>query len=330
MPRLDFLLLAVLLLLPSCSSGPISDEGCHQGDGRDDLNSEAFLDSEIPAADLAILFGYDRNDDESNFYSYNHPRKQPPADPEAICPLTPKAFSRMQDGPERLFQEIRQPLKVRTLLPRKQVEPPATIDDLISGWCADVIIIWARGTCNTGNIGSALGRCFIDYLEGNLDYTVIGQGVLPYAADIMGFIRGGCTRGARSMVMMVMLAVEQCPQSKIVLGGFSQGAQVLRKAVKRIPESITGNIVAVVSFSDPKEGQPLDSVLEDRHVSFCYDGDWVCDGKSTFVTGRHRSSYYYDQLGVAFDFVESRLVEEGVPVRAHLVWDGFEAEGESG
>ncbi|RPB02225.1 alpha/beta-hydrolase, partial [Choiromyces venosus 120613-1] len=151
-------------------------------------------------------------------------------------------------------------------------------DDLISGVCADVIVIWARGTGNTGNIGSALGRCFFTYLKGNLDYTVIGQGVLPYSANVMGFLKGGCSRGARSMVMMVMLAVEQCPQSKIVLGGFSQGAQVLRKAVERIPASISGNIVAVVSFSDAKEGKPLDGVLKDRHVSFCYDGDWVCDG----------------------------------------------------
>jgi len=344
MSRLDFLLLAVILLLPSCSSGPIFDEDYYTGDEKDDYSPEAFPDSEIPAAaGLAILFGYDRNDDEPNFYSDYRPRNQlavpenitrnrPLSGLGGVCPLTPKAFARMQHDPERPFQEIKQPPEVRTLLPRKQVEPPATIDDLISGVCADVIIIWARGTCNTGNIGSALGRCFFTYLKGNLDYTVIGQGVLPYAADIMSFIRGGCKRGAQSMATMVMLAVEQCPQSKIVLGGFSQGAQVLRKAVKRIPSSAVGNIVAVVSFSDPNEGQPLESVLEDRHVSFCHDGDWVCDGESTFVTGRHKSAYYFPQLGAAFDFVESRLVEEGIPVRAHLVWSGVEAEaeGESG
>jgi len=185
MPRLDFHLLAVLLLFPNCSSRPIFDEGYYMGHEGGDCNPGALPGSEIPTTDLATLFGYDRNDDESNFYSDYRPRNQlaapenitldrPLADLEGICPLTPKAFARMQNDPSRLFQETKQPLQVRTLLPRKQVEPPATIDDLISGVCADVIIIWARGTCNTGNIGSALGRCFFTYLKGNLDYTVIG------------------------------------------------------------------------------------------------------------------------------------------------------------
>ncbi|PWW71860.1 Carbohydrate Esterase Family 5 protein, partial [Tuber magnatum] len=166
----------------------------------------------------------------------------------------------------------------------KEPDPPSTIDDLISGVCTDVIIIWARGTGSTGNVGSALGRCFFTYMKGNLDYTIMAQGVLPYAANIRGIFWGGSPRGARSMVMMVMLAVEQCPRSKIVLAGFSQGAQILRKAVKRIPASVTENIVAVVSFSDYKEGQLLNGVLKDRHLSFCIEGDWVCDGKNTIVT----------------------------------------------
>jgi cutinase len=104
-----------------------------------------------------------------------------------------------------------------------------------------------------------------------------------------------------------MRAAAQCPDAKIVLGGFSQGAQVLRKAVSRIPATIYHRILAVVSFSDSKEGQPFPGGLEDKHVSFCVQGDWVCDRRYSVFNGAHKSLFYYDHLEAAAEFIRERL-----------------------
>lgn len=145
------------------------------------------------------------------------------------------------------------------------------------------------------------------YLQENLDESVVGQGVLPYPAGYFGFLKGGSKTGVKSLVALAMRAVAQCPDAKIVLGGFSQGAQVLRKAVHRLPATVYHRILAIVSFSDSKEGRPFPEGLEERRVSFCAQGDWVCDRKYSLLSGAHKSLFYYDYLERAVEFIRERM-----------------------
>lgn len=83
-----------------------------------------------------------------------------------------------------------------------------------------MVFIFARGTSNAGNIGSTLGRLLLETMKDKFDESIIAQGVLPYSANPLGFLIGGSRTGVKSMVRLTMRAVEQCPQAKIILGGF--------------------------------------------------------------------------------------------------------------
>ena len=61
-------------------------------------------------------------------------------------------------------------------------------DEQDGGSCADVSLIYARGTCDPGNVGTLVGPPFFDAVQsaiGSKSLTV--QGV-PYAASVQGYL----------------------------------------------------------------------------------------------------------------------------------------------
>jgi hypothetical protein len=75
-----------------------------------------------------------------------------------------------------------------------------TENDLADGSCADITIIFARGTTETGNVGALVGPPFFDAVESQAGTgeTVAVQGV-DYPADIPGFLAGGDAAGSQTM-----------------------------------------------------------------------------------------------------------------------------------
>lgn len=57
------------------------------------------------------------------------------------------------------------------------------------------------------------------------------------------------------MAASVKLAATQCPTAKVVLSGFSQGAQVTHKAAALLPSSLYKLVGAIVLFGDPDNGK---------------------------------------------------------------------------
>jgi cutinase len=70
--------------------------------------------------------------------------------------------------------------------------------------------------------------------------TVAIQGV-NYAADIAGATSGATdpkdAAGAKNMAMLAMMATVTCPNTKIVLSGYSQGAEQVRGALMNMPSN---------------------------------------------------------------------------------------------
>jgi hypothetical protein len=60
-------------------------------------------------------------------------------------------------------------------------------NDVINGICNDIILIYARGTYGSGNIGTGIGVAFADNLIAQRPGKVAVQGVQPYAALVVGF-----------------------------------------------------------------------------------------------------------------------------------------------
>ncbi|KAI5820869.1 cutinase [Pyronema omphalodes] len=153
-----------------------------------------------------------------------------------------------------------------------------TRNELLDGKCAPIIVIFARGTTEPGNVGDDVGPSFFDALLKLRPGKVVIQGVNNYKADIWGYLAGGSEEGAQDMAKSVDRAVRQCPQSKIVLSGFSQGAQVTHKAASKIDPKLYKFIGAIVLFGDPFNGDDFPGTLNNNVKTFCHEGDLICDG----------------------------------------------------
>ncbi|TGZ80869.1 cutinase-domain-containing protein [Ascodesmis nigricans] len=179
-----------------------------------------------------------------------------------------------------------------------------TRNELIEGGCKPIIVIFARGTTEPGNVGDDVGPSFFDNLELLEPGRVLIQGVNNYPADIWGYLGGGSESGADDMAASVARAISQCPSSKIVLSGFSQGAQVTHKAAARMPTAHRSYVGAIVLFGDPNNGTPFPGVLNNNVLTFCNDGDLICDGWP-IPTSDH--SNYENDGPAAAKYVADRL-----------------------
>ena len=107
---------------------------------------------------------------------------------------------------------------IRTRLPR---QASSTANDLVNGKCAPVTVIFARGTTETGNIGTVVGPPLESAVQSALGgaSNVAFQGV-KYPADVQGFLEGGDPDGAKTMAGLAMQAVTDCPGTQVVMSGY--------------------------------------------------------------------------------------------------------------
>lgn len=111
-------------------------------------------------------------------------------------------------------------LSTASAVPVERRQSSSTRNDLVNGACAEVTVIFARGTTEAGNVGSITGPPFFTALDNELsDLQVAVQGV-NYPADIAGFLAGGSKDGAATMAGLVRTARSKCPNTKIVLSGY--------------------------------------------------------------------------------------------------------------
>ncbi|KPI45703.1 Cutinase [Cyphellophora attinorum] len=174
----------------------------------------------------------------------------------------------------------------------------------LSGPCTPVTIVFARGTAEPGNVGLLAGPPFFGAL-GNLigSGNIAIQGV-DYPASIPGYLVGGSPDGSTKFAQLVSQAATQCPQTQIVVGGYSQGAQVVHNGLKQTPANVAARINAAVLFGDPYDGQALQGVSADDTVTYCFDDDLICKG-DPIVLPAHLS--YSLDAGSAAAFVAGKV-----------------------
>lgn len=89
--------------------------------------------------------------------------------------------------------------------------------------CPDIEVLFARGTGDPPGVGG-VGQAFIDSLRLKVDGRSVGQYAINYAAT-MNFLRAA--DGAADANGHVGYMTANCPATRLVLGGFSQGAAVV-------------------------------------------------------------------------------------------------------
>ena len=89
------------------------------------------------------------------------------------------------------------------------------------------------------------------------------------------------------MASLVKQSKSQCPDSKIILSGYSQGGEVVHSAVSSSGFDAS-SVAGAVLFGDPEKTAPLTGIPAANVLEICADGDGVCNG-SFAISAAHLS-----------------------------------------
>jgi cutinase len=159
--------------------------------------------------------------------------------------------------------------------------------------CPSIEVVFARGTDEPPGIGK-VGQALVDSLRP----MVKGKTIRTYAVDYPAswdFL--AVADGAKDAIDHVQATVAKCPSTKIVLGGYSQGAAVIDgitapaiggvAITAQMPASAADHVAAVAVFGNPSArlGQPLtilSPVYGARTADLCNTNDPICSQGKDF------------------------------------------------
>lgn len=76
------------------------------------------------------------------------------------------------------------------------------------------------------------------------------------------------------MASLVEQALKQCPNTEVVLGGYSQGSMVVHNAANRLTAT---KVAGAVLFGDPFKAETVGKLSSSKVKEFCASGDPVCE-----------------------------------------------------
>jgi cutinase len=164
------------------------------------------------------------------------------------------------------------------------IAPPA----LPRAWakCPDVEVVFARGTSEPPGVGK-VGGAFVDSLRRQTRRNVASYGV-NYPAD-KDFL--AATNGANDASGHVQQMAGNCPNTKLVLGGYSQGAAVIDIVTaapvpglgfqQPLPGNAADHVAAVALFGNPsgRVGGLMGALSPNfggKTIDLCNQGDPIC------------------------------------------------------
>jgi cutinase len=78
----------------------------------------------------------------------------------------------------------------------------------------------------------------------------------------------------------------QCPNTKVIMSGYSQGGQLVHNAAEQLPADVTSRVAAAIIFGDPNNGDPVQGVAASKTQINCRVGDNICSG-GTLILAPH-------------------------------------------
>ncbi|CAF9905630.1 MAG: hypothetical protein ALECFALPRED_001060 [Alectoria fallacina] len=143
--------------------------------------------------------------------------------------------------------------------------------------CKPITVIFAKGTIEPGNVGDLVGPPFFNALDDLIGAENIAVQGVDYPATIGGYLIGGDPGGAQTTAELLNQAASNCPDTQIVLSGYSQGAMEVHLGEAMISAEVAAQISAVVVFGDPFKGRPFLNVDSTKVMTYCFNDDFICD-----------------------------------------------------
>jgi cutinase len=171
--------------------------------------------------------------------------------------------------------------------------------------CPDIEVVFARGTNDAPGLGNP-GQAFADALRSQVGGRTLTTYAVNYPANYDFLAAADGASDAANRISQMAVA---CPSTRIVLGGYSQGAAVVDMlagipplgnkigevgSAPPLASSLVPNVAAVAVFGNPatKFGNPItSSVFGGRSIDLCKDGDPICSrGRNPFAHSDYVSS----------------------------------------
>jgi Cutinase len=190
--------------------------------------------------------------------------------------------------------------------------------------CPDVEVVFARGTTEPPGVGG-VGQNFVDTLRSHVGAKSVGVYPVNYPAttDFPTAVDGISDAGTHVEQMAA-----SCPNTKMVLGGYSQGAAVmgfvtenavpdgvhLVQALQPMPAGVANHVAAVALFGKPSSQfmsiihQPpvtIGPLYAPKTIELCVPNDPVCSGQGD--PAAHRRYVEAGMVYQAADFAAGRL-----------------------
>ena len=240
----------------------------------------------------------------------------------------------------KLFQVMRLPHIAGVAMLVASAFLSAPIPSASAEPCPDVEVVFARGTAEAPGVGM-VGQAFVDALQAQAGNRSVAVYPVEYAASSdfgnrLDFVQS-VVDGVKNSASHVEATATNCPKTRIVLCGYSQGAVVagfttanaLPKdipadlaeyawyAPKPMPASVANHVAALVLFGKPSTefmndiGAPPIAVGPSylpKTIEMCIPDDTICNGAP--VGGPSLAHMFYSSNGMADQaatFVVGRL-----------------------
>jgi cutinase len=198
--------------------------------------------------------------------------------------------------------------------------------------CPDAEVVFARGTTEAPGLGPT-GDAFVDSLRSRVGAKYIGVYAVDYPAttDFPTAVIGITDARAH-----ILATAANCPQTKVVVGGFSQGAAVAGFVTANVvpdgvspldvpapmPPDVANHIAAVALFGKPSTrfmhaiNDPPITIGPQyvaKTIDLCVDNDLVCDSD-----GRSFSAHN--------QYIDAGMVDQGATFVANQLQASWAAD----
>jgi len=177
--------------------------------------------------------------------------------------------------------------------------------------CPNGEVVFGRGTGEPVGPGGP-GQAFYDALTSQLPGKTINLYPVDYPSTT-DYVNSSHA-GADDAVAHVQSTVANCPNTKIVLGGYSQGAGVMDITSHRLSPQAANHVAAVALFGNPQSSYAkslsdsqipaIDPSYSARTIDICLPNDNICAEGGSIIA---HLGYVPDSTNQAAAFVAGKL-----------------------